>query len=927
VTVPKLRFGLLLVVLAVLVAPGTASAALSVGVQSTTVSEAGSPRNGVIEGGDTVAISVHLLNGASAATGVSATLNSTDPAMVVGTSAYPDLAPFATAVNTTPFLVQLPADVLCGQAVAFTLDVSSGAETVTVPVTIATGGPATSFDQYDQQTPFALPNPLPTLQHFLALAGGSARATSNLRIVSAGYVKDIHVRLGQLDGPHLGNLVVTLVPPDGPPVVLLDHRGAGSTHLIGTVFRSDGGFLDDGAPPFTGSFKPEHDDLSALIGRQVNGTWKLQIDMDDSTEFGQMAGWGLDIKGADCTARSHAALTVAPAQITPGATATLDASDSVDTVGTDPHYFFDLDDDGTFEVDNGSSPVLANQVFATHGRKHLHVRLYDGTDLIDTATADVAVSQVPTAVISPSAPQPLSGDVVHFLGTGSTDVETLPANLVHAWSVDGGPYTTGDSPTFDKSFPKQGTHVVRLRVTDEDGASAIAAVSVDVQNRLPSASVAVTAPPAVAGRATTFDASLSDDLDGTIVDYAWDLDDNGSFETHTTDPTASKTFASRGDQSIHLQVTDDDGGVSGVVDLLVAVTDAPVLGAFTADQQHPRPGATVTFTLASAVDPDGGAPLTYSWSFDGGATSSSGGLAKAHLFATAGTVDVTVTATDDEGASTTATLALVVSGLPPVAVLTATPNPVMIGAAVHFDASGSSDPDSSIAGYAWDLDGDSAFETVTGATPTVTATYPNPGLLTVSVQVTDDDGHHTVATLNLTIQAPASAPGGNGGAGAGGSSASPDDGGLGAGSPGHTGAGSGSAGTSAGGDRATQAERFTAVLAGSSIQTLKAVLKGGVSVACDTSSAARCTLRVELSASDARRLGLSHSRSKKAFVLARATVRTDGSRAHKVALKLTPGTVAKLRRVGRMTIAVTGQAVDDAGHTASIKRSVLVRNR
>jgi subtilisin-like proprotein convertase family protein len=928
VTVPKLRFGLLLVVLAVLVAPGTASAALSVTAQSTTVTEAASPRNGVIDGGDTVAISVQLVNSAtSTLTGVTATLSSTDPAIVLGQSAYPALAQFAPAANTSPFVVQLPADLICGQTVAYTLEVSAGGQTATVAVTVATGGQATGFGSYDQHTPFALPNPLPTLQHSLALAGGPAHATSNLRLTSAGYVKDIRVRLGQLDGPDLGHLVVTLVPPDGPPIVLLDHRGVGSHQLIGTVFRADGASLGAGAPPFTGGFQPEHNDLSALVGREVNGTWKLQIDMDDSTEFGEMQGWGLDIKGADCTARSHAALTVAPTQITPGATATLDASDSVDAVDTHPHYFFDLDNDGTYEVDNGSDPVLANRVFATHGLKHLHVRLYDDTDLtdlIDTATADLAVSQVPIAVVSPStAQQPLSGATVHFDGSGSTDAETSQASLVHAWSVDGGPYTTGDSPTFDKSFPKQGAHVVRLRVTDQDGASAVAPVSVDVQNRRPSASFTVTSPPAVAGRATTFNATAAD-ADGAIVDYAWDFDHDGSFDTHTVGPTATKTFAARGPQVVDLQVTDDDGGVSDLVTVPVAVTDAPVLGVLTPDQLYPRPGATVTFTLASAVDPDGSVvPLTYSWSFDGGATSSSGGLVKAHLFATAGTFNVRVTVTDDEGASTTATLPLAVSGLPPVAALTVTPNPVMTGTAVHFDASGSTDADSSIVDYGWDLDGVPGFETHTGATPSTTATYPNPGVLTVGVQVTDDDGHHTVAALNLTIQAPAPSPGGGG---AGGAGSSPDDGGAGSGSQGGSGAGGGS-GANDGGDGATSAPRFTAALAGPSIQTLKAVLKGGVSVACDTSSAARCTLRIELSAADARRFGLSRSRSKQPFVLARATVRTDGAKAHKLALKLARKAAAKLRRVGRVTITVAGQAVDGAGHTASIKRSVLVRDR
>ena len=61
--------------------------------------------------------------------------------------------------------------------------------------------------------------------------------------------------------------------------------------------------------------------------------------------------------------------------------------------------------------------------------------------------------------------------------------------------------------------------------------------------------------------------------------------------------------------------------------------------------------------------------------------------------------------------------------------------------------------------------------------------------------------------------------------------------------------------------------------------------------------------------------------------MARATVRTDGKKAHKVALKVARSIAGKLRRAGRVTVTVAGQAVDAAGNKVSIKRAVLVRNR
>jgi subtilisin-like proprotein convertase family protein len=931
VTAPKLRLGLLVVILAVLALPGTASAALSVTAESTTVTEAGSARNGVIEGGDTVDVAVELRNtGASPLTGIHATLSSTSPIVAVLDAAdYPDLDPFDSAAGLTPFRVHLPS-VACGESVSFTLSASAGGETADVPITVVTGGTPTSFQSYSQPTTFPIPDGLPTLQGATLaslVTPGTAVSTINVPVpASGGRVKDVRVHLPRIDSPNIGHLRIRLFAPNGDSVVLLDHRGAGAQVLSGTVFAADGAALSSSSPPYTGTFRPEGD-LTSLHGGPVNGIWKLRIDLDDRTELGQIQGWGVDLKAADCTPRSYAALTVTPSQVEPNDPAMLDASASVDTEGTDPRYAFDVDGNGTYEVDNGSDPTYPVS-FPTHGLKHVGVQLSDGATIIGTATATLAVSQRPTARIDvpPGGLTPDSGQTVTFDGTTSDDPEDGTA-LQHQWSVDGGPYTSGDSLTFDQSFPKKGTHVVSLRVTDLDGASDVAEVSVDVQNRAPTADLALSAPPAARGRVTTFDASTTTDPDGTIAHYEWDLDGNGSYETDGgAAATTTKTYAATGPVTVGLRVTDDDGGVDTAT-LPVDVTEAPVVGTLSALPAQPRPGANVAFTLSGASDPDGG-PVTYAWSFGDGATVDPGALTESHTYATAATVNVTVTVTDDEGATTTATLPFVVSGLAPIAALTATPNPVDTGAAVVFDASGSSDPDSAIVNYRWDLDGDNFFERDSGAGPTVSRSYPNAAALTAKVRVTDDDGHSTIAAVNITVQGPPTDPG----AGAAGQGAGSSAGGGGAGAGAVPGSGGGDSGGGAeggggaGGGSGAGSARFTAALAAAPIQKLKAVMKAGVAATCKTSRAGRCTVRLELAGADARRLGLSRSKAK-TFVLARATVRTAAAKATKVTLRLSRGAAAKLRRAARVTVTVAGEAVDAAGNSASFKRAVLVRNR
>lgn len=68
------------------------------------------------------------------------------------------------------------------------------------------------------------------------------------------------------------------------------------------------------------------------------------------------------------------------------------------------------------------------------------------------------------------------------------------------------------------------------------------------------------------------------------------------------------------------------------------------------------------------------------------------------------------------------------------------------GSPIHFDGSGSADPDADIVSYAWDFgDGE------TGSAATVDHTYANSGAYAVTLVVTDDDGATSQATTTATI--------------------------------------------------------------------------------------------------------------------------------------------------------------------------------
>lgn len=86
----------------------------------------------------------------------------------------------------------------------------------------------------------------------------------------------------------------------------------------------------------------------------------------------------------------------------------------------------------------------------------------------------------------------------------------------------------------------------------------------------------------------------------------------------------------------------------------------------------------------------------------------------------------------------------------PTAKIVATPASGAVPLTVAFDASGSADPDpGDTLAYAWDLDGDGAFDDATGSAAVYV--YSSGGARTAAVQVTDSRG--AVATASQTITA------------------------------------------------------------------------------------------------------------------------------------------------------------------------------
>jgi RHS repeat-associated protein len=159
-------------------------------------------------------------------------------------------------------------------------------------------------------------------------------------------------------------------------------------------------------------------------------------------------------------------------------------------------------------------------------------------------------------------------------------------------------------------------------------------------------------------------------------------------------------------------------------------------------------GSPIQFNGSGSYDLEG--PVDgYQWNF--GDNTFGSGPAPAHTYNTAGSYTVTLTVTDSGGLTTSGTAIATIypaSNKLPVANI-AGPYSAVTGTATQFSASGSFDPDGSIAQYKWDFAG---LGTGTGANPSFTFTQTGTHL--VSLSVTDNLGAKSLTSINVTVNPP-----------------------------------------------------------------------------------------------------------------------------------------------------------------------------
>jgi subtilisin-like proprotein convertase family protein len=252
-------------------------------------------------------------DGGAGATGVSATLTSTSPDVIIlqGASSYPTILAGSSANNNIPFAFFVQPTAPCGETLNFTLTVTytgNGPKPVSFPIAVPTGraGGASTHFAY-AGAPVAIPDGDPAgVDIPFTVSGTGSIASLKFNLDGTACSDTPASTTVGIDHTWVGDLTATLTSPSGHTVTLFDR--AGGTGNSGNNFCQT--VLDPAATssiqdiiiddaPWTGTFSPLQS-TSAFSGDSPAGTWILHVVDNVEIDSGNVRAFSIDYSGFSC---------------------------------------------------------------------------------------------------------------------------------------------------------------------------------------------------------------------------------------------------------------------------------------------------------------------------------------------------------------------------------------------------------------------------------------------------------------------------------------------------------------------------------------------------------------------------------------------------------------------------------------------------
>jgi PKD repeat protein len=264
------------------------------------------------------------------------------------------------------------------------------------------------------------------------------------------------------------------------------------------------------------------------------------------------------------------------------------------------------------------------------------------------------------------------------------------------------------------------------------------------------------------GDSVNFDGSSSSNPGGGSLTYSWDFGDG----TSGTGVSPTHIYCDNDVYTVTLTVENDEGLTDTDTMTVTVYNVAPT--AYAGENQNINEGQTVHFS-GSFTDPGMCDTHTFEWHFGDDTPSVTTTLTPTHVYGDDGMYTVTLTVTDDDGASSSDTMTVTVLNLDPthtgIQGVTTVDENTVVTLSIQATDPGSDDLIITWAfehgptitnTYYNDGSGPDPDDSPGGTYPftrtdTVTHTYGDNGVFTVTVTVRDDDGGETIATTTVTV--------------------------------------------------------------------------------------------------------------------------------------------------------------------------------
>ena len=352
---------------------------------------------------------------------------------------------------------------------------------------------------------------------------------------------------------------------------------------------------------------------------------------------------------------SFSVSTSAPRQ---GQLIEFDASSSSDPDGEIVSYEWDYDGNGSVD---GNGQIVSH-VYPQAGRYIASLRVINNSRLSDAVSHTMVVQpQIePVAAFTFSPDNQLDGQPVSFNATTSSDADGTITNYQWDMDDDGNYDSTGIAVNY--TYPAPGTYTARLHITDNDGITNDASVTVTIRSQIgPVAAFTFSPDHQLDGQPVSFNATTSSDADGTITSYQWDMDDDGNYDS--TGIAVNYVYPAPGTYTARLHITDNDGITNDASATVTIRSQILPVAAFTFSPNLPMEGVQITFDASGSIDSDG-TIASYQWDFNNdGNFDNATGLQVSHSFPVSDSYPIGLRVIDNDGLSATTSITISVSVL------------------------------------------------------------------------------------------------------------------------------------------------------------------------------------------------------------------------------------------------------------------------